>query len=224
MIVLAETAHDDGVCFLGQEEIAHKARLARAHVGSELKEMETAGVLQIRKAQRGRRRISVYRLNLPGLPEVAYDRLPFEVDRPFDGVGTSDTVDADGVRSSELTVSEVDDFSPVTPPIVNHPKEPPSQGKRKADPVWDALEAVSGFKPRTPSERQDFGRTVSELRPLLAEAEDPEAELRRRRSAFVRRWPKAHFTHRVFRNKWDELGSEPERPEFKIPDWVTGPA
>jgi len=100
LLVLAEAAHDDGVTFLGQDEIARKARLSRTHVTEEIRELETDGALQIRKASRGRRRINVYRLNLPGLRPVEYEKLPFAVEPPFDDVGTSDAVAGDDVGTT----------------------------------------------------------------------------------------------------------------------------
>ncbi len=161
LIVLGEAAHDDGVVFLGQDEIARKARLARTHVAEELKAMEADGVLQIRKAQRGRKRISVYRLNLPCLPEIDYDRLPFSVNQPFDDVGSSDTVEADDVGTGGSTVSEVERSGAVVPLVVNHPGEPSedlvARDARDAPPklmkidgrdqAFDKLASVCGVDP-----------------------------------------------------------------------------
>ena len=59
LIALAEAASDDGVAWIDQETIARKARLSRTHVAERLVEMSHDGALEIRKAQRGRRRISL---------------------------------------------------------------------------------------------------------------------------------------------------------------------
>jgi DNA-binding MarR family transcriptional regulator len=111
LIVLADAASDDGVTWIGQAEIAEKAGLTRTHVTRELGEMAAAGAVQVRKAQRGRKRISVYRVTVPGLAEVDYERLPFTLDQPFDDVRNSHTVGdattcdprSDDVRSTQMT-------------------------------------------------------------------------------------------------------------------------
>lgn len=106
LIVLAEAAHDDGVVWLSQADIAVKSRLSRPHVAKTIVEMDEEGVLETRKAQRGRKRISVFRLVLEGLDEVDYDRLPFELDSPFTVSGIRTPSDEHGVRSVEATVSD----------------------------------------------------------------------------------------------------------------------
>lgn len=81
---------------------------------------------------------------------------------------------------------------------------------RERNPVWDALQAVTGFEPTTRSEASDFGKTVSELRAVIpknATPEQIEQAMRARRRQFERRFPGAEFTHRVLRSKWGELAA-----------------
>lgn len=126
LIVLAETAHDDGIAWMDQEEIATKARLSRTHVAEKVREMEAEGVLEIRKAQRGRKRISVYRLVLEGIEEPDYGRLPFALDRPFTTSEVPTSSDGDGVGSTGLTVSDPQGFSETVSLLgVEPPLEPP---------------------------------------------------------------------------------------------------
>lgn len=93
LLVLADAAHNDGVTWISQGEIARLSRLNESHVRDCLRSLEALGELETRKAQRGRRRINVYRVIVPDLAEVDYDRLPFELKEPF-------TTTADITRSS----------------------------------------------------------------------------------------------------------------------------
>lgn len=108
LIALADAASDDGVTWLAQETIAELARLSRTHVAECLREMATAGAIEVRKAQRGRRRTNVYRVMLSGLADVDYDRLPFTLDLPFgETVSESPTSsDGDRVGSADSAASE----------------------------------------------------------------------------------------------------------------------
>lgn len=123
LIVLADAAGDDGVTWLAQEKIALYAGLSRSHTNVLIQEMIADGAIEMRKAQRGRRRISVYRVLVEGLDDVEYDRLPFAVSEPFSTTSeilTSSEV-AESPESSEvttlevLTSSEVDDVRSVGP-------------------------------------------------------------------------------------------------------------
>lgn len=114
LLALAEVASDDGIAWPGQEKIAAKARLSRTHVTERIGEMIEDGVIELRKAQVGRRRINVYRLILPGLDEPNHDRLPFKLDRPFamsevptPSEATTSDPPSDDVGSTDLTTSEV---------------------------------------------------------------------------------------------------------------------
>ena len=95
LLAIADTADPDGVAWCDQTTIAAMQRLAVSTVKRSIVELVALGELEIRTAQRGRRRINVYRVMLPGLSEVNYDRLPFALKEPFT-TSQSDT-------SSEIT-------------------------------------------------------------------------------------------------------------------------
>jgi hypothetical protein len=82
LLVLADAAHDDGVTWISQEEIARKALLSERQVRRCIKALDGRSEIEQRKAQRGRRRIGVYRVaSAPVDPE--YDRLPFLLNEDF---------------------------------------------------------------------------------------------------------------------------------------------
>lgn len=83
LVALADAAHDDGVTWVDQELIATKTLLSQSEVRRSLRELEDLGEVETRKAQRGRRRINVYRVQTVGVAAVRYSDLPFEVTVPF---------------------------------------------------------------------------------------------------------------------------------------------
>ena len=85
MIAIADHAADDGVAWPDQETIARKTRMGVSTVREVLRWLEQVGEIETRKAQRGRARINVYRVLVGRIASVAvdYDRLPFELNRPF---------------------------------------------------------------------------------------------------------------------------------------------
>lgn len=83
MIALADAAHDDGVSWELEETIAAKTLLGVSTVRAAIKKLEAAGELEVRQAQRGQRRINVYRVTVGRPHAVDYDRLPFELGEPF---------------------------------------------------------------------------------------------------------------------------------------------
>lgn len=83
LLALADSAHDDGVTWIDQDTIARKARVNASTVRRCLRDLEAEGEVETRKVQRGRRRIAVYRVLVPGVVDVKYDDLPFEVKEPF---------------------------------------------------------------------------------------------------------------------------------------------
>lgn len=111
MLVLADAAHDDGVTWLGQKEIASKARISRSTVDRTVDELLALPELEQRKAQRGRRRINVYRLLLAGLDEPNYDDMPFTLTEPFTVSHPGTQPENDDVPSWASTVSQSDDSS-----------------------------------------------------------------------------------------------------------------
>jgi hypothetical protein len=83
LLVLADGSHADGITYDGQDLIAAKCLLSLAEVKRSIEELERIGEVEKRKAQRGRKRINVYRVALPGVADPMYDRLPFSVSEPF---------------------------------------------------------------------------------------------------------------------------------------------
>lgn len=86
LIVLADSAQKDGVSFLSQPLIAELARIDERTVRDAIDAAVELGELQVRKAQRGRRRINVYRVTVGTVMDYAvdYERLPFKLTEPFD--------------------------------------------------------------------------------------------------------------------------------------------
>ena len=94
-VTIAEVAHHDGVGWLPQgppadrphdrKNIAARARVSVRQVKRSIAALGELDELEIRTAQRGRRRINVYWLKVGSLveAEIDYERLPFELDRPF---------------------------------------------------------------------------------------------------------------------------------------------
>lgn len=111
LFVLADSGHDDGVTWISQVEIAAKARISLAEVKRSLIELEELGEIERRKVQRGRRRISVYRVMLPGVKEPMYDRLPFTVKEPFTTALYEPSSEIDDGSSGASTTAHLVDIS-----------------------------------------------------------------------------------------------------------------
>lgn len=126
MLVLADAAHDDGVTWLGQKEIGAKGRISQAEVHRSLKELAEEGELEQRKAQRGRRRINVYRIVLPGLDEPRYEDMPFALDHPFTTSQDEGPSENDDLSSGRSTTSHLVDPSRARDPleVLNRKGEP----------------------------------------------------------------------------------------------------
>lgn len=109
LLALADSAHDDGITWIGQELIAEKARVSEQSVRRVLRTLEDDGEIQTRKAQRGKLRINTYRVNVPGLLEPDYERLPFDLDEPFsDDRSISSVVAVDDRASTPGTTEDPD--------------------------------------------------------------------------------------------------------------------
>lgn len=172
LLVLAEAASEDGIAWVGQEEVAAKARLSRTHVSESIGDMVADGAIELRKAKRGRRRINVYRLILPGLDEPDYDRLPFVLDEPFTtsevptpSEATASEAPSDDVGSAGSTTSESptsrardplpepledpsEDPDPSSLAIARDPETPPKLVKVDGrDQAFDALAHETGVDP-----------------------------------------------------------------------------
>lgn len=114
LTVLADAAHPDGVTWLpivpskdGDPSrcITHRANASRRAVIDAIASLEELDEIEVRTAQRGRRRFNVYRVRLGSvaLSAVDYADLPFRLDRPFaDGVQIPHLVTGDdGVQFSD---------------------------------------------------------------------------------------------------------------------------
>jgi len=117
LTVLADAAHPDGVTWLpiapskdGDPTrcITHRANASRRAVIDAVDSLAELGEVEVRQAQRGRRRFNVYRVRVGAiaLASVDYSDLPFELDRPFsDGVQNPHLVTGSG--EVQLTDDEV---------------------------------------------------------------------------------------------------------------------
>lgn len=170
MFALADSASDDGVTWVSQEDLARKTLLSMTQTQDCLYRLRESGAIEVRKAQRGRRRINVYRLVLPDLPEVEYDRLPFELSEPFSRHPESGPRDdlttpgidnrrhpESGVFSSAPPLIEVEPLEvlPVKGAAERPPNRPVTVGRRKvsdkeyqlAVAVLDVYNRVSNARP-----------------------------------------------------------------------------
>lgn len=237
LLALADTASHDGVAWTrigsGKDDpdpktIARRANASKATVIRALHDLEKLGEVEVRKAQRGRARINVYRIVVGsiGRREVEYDRLPFELDRPF-GRGLNMTPrqkgdevssaqrrgvksDVDGVSNPSPTrarVSRPYGAEPSLEPSVKPSNESyalvPAAAGEEGDPEqlrW-ALTAELGCKPRTRSEHGAWGSAIGELVEVGATA----AQVTERCAVYRRRWPGAALTPMALVRWWGML-------------------
>jgi hypothetical protein len=107
LTVLADAAHPDGVTWLpivpskdGDPSrcLTHRANASRRAVIDAVDQLRELGEVEVRQAQRGRRRFNVYRVRVGAiaLTAVDYADLPFDLDSPF----------ADGVQNPHLVTGE----------------------------------------------------------------------------------------------------------------------
>lgn len=166
IFALADAAHDDGVTWISEEQLAHRTRLTERQVRNCLRNLEELGEVETRKAQRGRRRINVYHVVLPGLAAVEYDRLPFDLPEPFTTGKDVRSSGADDRKSATVTTGNLRPetpsrtlplrpeplVEPSDPPVV--PPQPPGAGNRpvtvdrrtvKDDEYGNAVEILDEF-------------------------------------------------------------------------------
>jgi hypothetical protein len=106
LLVLADAAHDDGVTWVSQEEIAAKTLAVDSTVRRVINDLVEAGEIEVRKAQRGRRRINVYRVTFADV-EPDYDALPFTLNEPFSTAADIErSAQVDDRRSCALTTAD----------------------------------------------------------------------------------------------------------------------
>lgn len=205
-LALADQASDDGVTWITVERLSKKVRLSDRQVLRSIRELDRLGRIQVRKAQRGRRRQSVYRLVGPGLRPVDYDRLPFTLNRPFDDLPARHMTSSSGREEPRHDTRGSDGM---TAPRARGAKEDPSGTRQKSggadrprDEVWDALSALFG-EPTTRTAKSLRGKVTASLREAGADG----AEI----AARARRWPKlfpqATLTETALEKHWDLLAS-----------------
>lgn len=178
-LALADQAGDDGVTWMQVERLSQKTRLSERHIYRTLESLTAAGRIEVRKAQHGRRRISVYRVLGPGLRPVDYDRLPFKLDSSFGGGPDSlspDTVSGRKARRHDTGVS--DDMTRASATRARSSSLEPSLNRsgaaavpRPRDPVWDALTEIFG-EAATHGAKSLRGKITKSLREAGATAED----------------------------------------------------
>jgi DNA-binding Lrp family transcriptional regulator len=85
LFVLANHAWSDGVTWISQKDMTHKARMSESSVRRAIRQLEEMGEIETRQAQRGKRRVNVYRIIVGEIRAVEpdYDRMPFELAEPF---------------------------------------------------------------------------------------------------------------------------------------------
>jgi hypothetical protein len=106
LIALADAAHDDGVAWLDQDAIAAKANLSTSQTRRALRDLELMGEVETRKAQRGRRRINVYRVML-ATEQPDYERLPFSMAEPFTTAQYERSSTADDRANPLVTTAQI---------------------------------------------------------------------------------------------------------------------
>lgn len=189
LIVLADAAGDDGICWENQDNIAAKARLSRFQVIRCINQLADDGEIELRKVQRGRRRINVYRVLVPGLADPDYERLPFKLAEPFsanDDVAFCNVVAGDDVANPSITTLQirrslarardngglgskgyvVQDQENRPEPLVEPLTEPaPALPRVRArDVVFDALAEATSTDPHLASQGRLLGKCCAELR------------------------------------------------------------
>lgn len=105
LIAIADNSHDDGVAWPDEDTIATKTRLSVATVRRSLRTLEKLGEIEVRKAQRGRRRINVYRVLVGEPTAVDYARLPFDIVGPFTTAHNERPSDTDDRSSTHTTTA-----------------------------------------------------------------------------------------------------------------------
>lgn len=243
LCAIADTAHHDGVSYIPQgpredpESIAFRSRCSQRTVERRIPALEWALEIEIRKAQKRRARINVYRILAGSIlqREPKYDRLPFELDRPFSSLEEIERLRTDrhGVGQSfgelpvSTSVSQNDDQPTLTPGLsascggsgpVLEPTEEANASPVPADPAGEraqtrlaielALSAELGVKAAklTRSERGAWERAVMDLVDVDASAADVAA----RAIAYRELWPNMAMTPPALVRHWSMLGARVE--------------
>lgn len=209
-LALADQAGDDGVTWVEIPRLARKTRLSDRQVIRAVADLVAAGRIERRKAQRGRKRVSVYRVLGPGLRAVDYERMPFTLDSPFSS--RYDKLSHDklsGRQARRHDTRGTDDMTPEVAPrarslatsTVREPVDPAAGAARarSRDPVWDALDEVCG--PATTKRARSLrGQVAKSLKEAGATGE--EVKLRAARYPLVMP-PETILTDAALEKHWD---------------------
>lgn len=187
LLALADSAGDDGITWVGQENLAAKAHVSEQTVRRAIRNLEDCGEVETRKVQDPRSpriRRNVYRVTLAdAAPD--YDRLPFDLEHPFGTTEeyerslTTEDPDRDDRASEPLTTEDPDrsliGSEPSVEPSKNHQAPGVVNGKRAtASEVQLAFAALLAFNTAfgTRYTSKDF---VSKI--ILRHREHPELDL-----------------------------------------------
>lgn len=244
LCAIADTAHHDGVSYIPQgprddpESIAFRSRCSQRTVERRIPVLESQLEIEIRKAQRRRARINVYRILAGSIlhREPKYDRLPFELDRPFSSPAEIERLRTDrqsvGQSLSEppvtTSVGQDDDQPTLTTrlsancggsgPVLEPTEEANFASSVSADAADErahtrlaielALSAELGVKvgKLTRSERGAWERAISDLVDVDASADDVAA----RALAYRDVWPDMALTPPALVRHWSMLGARVE--------------
>lgn len=207
-IVLSSSSWDDGITWLPLEDIAKRCRLSERQVYRCIRELEDLGELEKRKAQRGRRRVNVYRLRI-GAAVPQYERLPFTLDDPFwsDDL-TNRQVDADDLTSAPRRPdkSDADDLTnPASAPSIarkgNVKELATAPAARPRDLVWDELEEHFGVVASKTNAHAKRNKAVSDLKRLGATP----TEIRSALKAYARLFPNTTCTDTALATHYPQL-------------------
>lgn len=226
----------------GSKCITHRARCSKREVIRAIKALEQAGELQKRRAQRGQKRISVYKVCVGPYAgvDVDYDDLPFDLDEPFSTgcqIVTSSTntgSQEERVRGDEMSPHEVTDqpphgvtayagaekTEPSVEPSVDLTRDsdeslvPDTSGERarRRLEIELALTAELGVRSVTMT-RSERGAWEVAIRDLLDVDADGQA-VTARCGAYRGRWPEMALTPLALVRHWSLLGAliETARP------------
>jgi len=204
LVVIADKSGDDGVAWPSISEMARKALLSERQIKRLIASLVDGGHLQKRKAQRGRRRVSVYRLSgVSGLKSINYEDLPFKLGVPFDEVTSA-------APSHEVTPEADEVTSTRARPSVSDQKAAKATSEKLLcgglsrvglDALWDAMVEEIGHEPQTKSEKSRFAKSRNEL--AAAGATSP--EVKRRARLYCRKYEGAALTDRALVNHWGEF-------------------
>lgn len=222
LIALADAAHDDGVTWMTQVDLARKCLLSEREVNRSIKDLQALGEIEMRKAQRGRNRICVYRLMFTGIPDPCVEDLPFTLVESFT---------TGQIVLPKLSGSLADDqtSTTVTTRHLVHPNEDESllalrplslnrnsnRASRKEDPIFKTLKAIFNADPKGQELKRWFVAISS-----LKQAEATPDDVRAAAAAYSVAFPNATMTVMALATNWTTLTSKGKTPAELAADRV----